>query len=110
MTKLALAIIDDDAPAEGFFGMIKRERINRRRYLNRGRRQRRRIRLHRTLPQPQDPAQARLPRRGTQCLNSTVRENGVEPTPASDSSVERFDLGPSLTPSARLLWAQLLAP
>jgi transposase InsO family protein len=45
----------DNAPAEGFFGMLKRERINRRRYRTAAD-ARRCLRLRRVLPQPQDAA------------------------------------------------------
>ncbi len=42
----------DNAPAEGFFGMFKRERTNRRRYRTLTEPRGRRVRLHRALPQP----------------------------------------------------------
>ena len=63
---------------EGFFGMLKRERTNRRRYRTLAD-ARANFRLHRALPQPEDPAQTRCPGSGVQCLNSTVHENRVEP-------------------------------
>ena len=67
----------DNAAAEEFFGMLKRERVNLQRYLTQG--QARCVRLHRTLPQPEDATSTGQAGSEVHSVNSAVRENGVEP-------------------------------
>jgi transposase InsO family protein len=70
----------DNAAAESFFGVLKRERVNRHHYRTRAEARADIFRLYRALSQSPTAPEARLAATGGTTLKSTVRENGVEPS------------------------------
>lgn len=66
----------DNELVEGFFGMIKQERVNRGHYRTRADAGTDIFRLHRNVLQSEDARRTRAAAEGKIRLNETVRENG----------------------------------
>jgi len=69
----------DNAAAESFFGMLKRERVNRRQYRTRAEARADVFDYIERFHNPRRARKAEQRKEGRSRLNSTVRENGLEP-------------------------------
>ncbi len=69
----------DNAACEGFFGMLKRERVYRTKYPTLDAARTDVFEIHRAVPQPEDAAKSRQARPEVLSPFTTVRDFGVEP-------------------------------